>query len=360
MKQNSYLGLLDNDTIMVSHPLTGKAVKLYRVIALHAFKLHDYDFINSSKSFELTDKISQAKSDIERFEIRVEDVKGADGNTLMPKHELDNLLFQAETELKIKQNELDSLLNALRKVTIDFDVKFVKQFEVGGYVESLDNVDENTPVWIANRAKVFDSAKIKNGSYISHNAVVFGNSIVDCSRVKDTARVYGNSKLYKTTMSGLSEIKDAADVQYSSLHNSSIISGNASVTYSTLKVGACIRDNSTVISSELTDTSRVLGNSKVENCVMEGSSVVKNESIQFKNMNYQSNLKAEVFDGNLSDVKPVSVTFNGLTYSGWAPLVPGHSKSLLYTSKDMKTLAKTAKGLHIIVTAPEVTGKDVF
>lgn len=360
MEKNSYLGLLDNDSIVIKHPITNRAVKLHRVIALSTFKLYEYDFMNASESFKLTDELSSMQEELAKLEERVIDVKNAFGNSVLKEDELKALLFEAEYALTVKRNEFTDKTKVLKKISDNFDVKIVKQFEIGGYVQSLNNLDSKNPVWLSHKSKVFDDAKIINGSYLSENATVFGNATVNCSRLKDSARVFGDANLYKTTMSGLSEIKDNADVQYSTLSNSSVISNKSSVVKCKLYTGASIKDNSVVHSSELHDTSRILGNSNVKNCILKGSAVVRDKTVENGTFDEVSDLKSEVFAANLADVKQVKVNFNGLQYTGWAPLIPGNSKSLLYADKDMKNLLTTDKGLNIIVTAPEVSGKDVF
>lgn len=54
--------------------------------------------------------------------------------------------------------------------------------DVGGYVEALDNLEDNA--WVADNAKVYGNARVGGNAQVLNNAQVF-----------DNARVYGNARV---------------------------------------------------------------------------------------------------------------------------------------------------------------------
>ena len=77
-----------------------------------------------------------------------------------------------------------------------FRIKAVKSFgdvkadELGGYIESEDNLSQDGNSWIYDDAKVYDNAKIFGNAHVRNNVEVFGNA-----KVYDDAEVFGNAKV---------------------------------------------------------------------------------------------------------------------------------------------------------------------
>ena len=62
----------------------------------------------------------------------------------------------------------------------------VKEGELGGYIESEDNLSHDGMCWVYDEAKVFGNAKVYNNACVYFYAEVFGN-----------AKVCGDAKVYK-------------------------------------------------------------------------------------------------------------------------------------------------------------------
>ena len=63
--------------------------------------------------------------------------------------------------------------------------------KLGGWIESEENLSQNSNCWVDDEAKVYDNA------YVYSNAQVFGNAEVHSNaRVYDHAKVYGNAEVY--------------------------------------------------------------------------------------------------------------------------------------------------------------------
>ena len=112
----------------------------------------------------------------------------------------------------------------------------VEAGNIGGHVETEDNLSHDGNCWIYNEAmcmdnaRVCDNAKMYNRSCMYNNSKMFGNSIMyDYSRMYDNAMMYDNSKMYSnsimyddSTMYGNSEMRD-----YSRMCDDSTVYGNA-------------------------------------------------------------------------------------------------------------------------------------
>ena len=77
-----------------------------------------------------------------------------------------------------------------------FRIKALKSFrdvkadELGGYIESEENLSQEGNSWIYDDAKIYDNAKIFGNAHVRNNAEVFGNA-----KVYDDAEVFGNAKV---------------------------------------------------------------------------------------------------------------------------------------------------------------------
>ena len=101
----------------------------------------------------------------------------------------------------------------------------VKAGELGGWIESEENLSQADNAWVYNNAKVFDKARVYGDAAVSDDATVCGYAIVsDNARVYDNAEVsdyvevfenaivFGHAKVYgKATINGDAKVYDAAD-----------------------------------------------------------------------------------------------------------------------------------------------------
>lgn len=67
----------------------------------------------------------------------------------------------------------------------------VKTSDLGGYIQSEDNLSHKGDCWVYDNAKVFNSAKIHDNAIIFENAQVY-----DEAEVFGNARIHGNAKIY--------------------------------------------------------------------------------------------------------------------------------------------------------------------
>ena len=109
------------------------------------------------------------------------------------------------------------------------DFSDVDAGELGGWVESENNLSQEGDCWIYDNAKCVDNARmydnstIYNNSEMHHNARMYDNStIYDDGKMYDNARMYDNSTMYKNSiMCSSSRMYDN-----SRMCNNSILKGN--------------------------------------------------------------------------------------------------------------------------------------
>ena len=83
----------------------------------------------------------------------------------------------------------------------DIPIQHVKKGDLGGYVESLKNLDNNAWVsdnaWVFGDAKVFGNADVFGDAKVFGNARVFGNAkVFDDVKVFDDAKVFGDAEVF--------------------------------------------------------------------------------------------------------------------------------------------------------------------
>lgn len=90
----------------------------------------------------------------------------------------------------------------------------IKEGDLGGYVESYNNLSQYCECWLYDKAKAYGNAKVFDYARIKDYAEVFGNATVS-----EDAIVYENAKVF-----------DSADVRGSArVHGNSMVSGGATV-----------------------------------------------------------------------------------------------------------------------------------
>ena len=99
-------------------------------------------------------------------------------------------------ELTDETIEIDGKI--LHRIKALRDFGDVKKGDLGGFIETEDNLKHKNDCWIYDNAKVYANAKVKNNAKIYDNTRVYGNA-----KIKDDAKIYGNVEIY-----GDAKIKD--------------------------------------------------------------------------------------------------------------------------------------------------------
>ena len=160
----------------------------------------------------------------------------------------------------------------------------VKAGDLGGWVESEDNLSQYEKCWLCDNAMVYGNVKVCDNAIIYGDARVFGNArVCDNARVFDNAKILGNTVVYnKAKIFGSAKIFGNAVV-----YNNTEIYDNAVICDNTM-----ICDNAKVYSkaivrgdSEICDDAIICGNANIFNADINRNAKIASTSdyIVFKN-----------------------------------------------------------------------------
>lgn len=158
----------------------------------------------------------------------------------------------------------------------------VKKGDLGGWIESEDNLSHFGKCWVAEKAKVFGLARVHHDAQIYGQAEVYG-----AAQIYDDAQIYGQAKVYD----------DAQIREWSTVHSEAQVYGQAQ-----------LRDNAEVCGQAL-----IYGfaNIKADACIVLtddylciGPTCIRNEFITF----YRSTdgcimVSYGCFKGNIEEFK---------------------------------------------------------
>ena len=143
----------------------------------------------------------------------------------------------------------------------------VKAGELGGYIESENNLSFDGKAWVCENAEVFDDARICNDALINGNARIYGNAIVsNKAAVGGNALIYGNALICDEAC-----VYDKAYVYGNVLVcNNAIIRGNAVVSGNArIEGNALICENARVYGNVM-----IRGNATIYSNAVLGDNVI--------------------------------------------------------------------------------------
>lgn len=139
---------------------------------------------------------------------------------------------------ELTDQSIELLGVTLRRIRALRDFGNVKKGELGGYVQSEDNLSHAGDAWVYDNAMVFDKARVIENAKVRHNAKVSDEAIISKKAiVEHDAHVYGRAILtdYALVASyakvgGRAIIKDRAIVLgYAMVYGKAFIGGKSSI-----------------------------------------------------------------------------------------------------------------------------------
>ena len=114
----------------------------------------------------------------------------------------------------IKDNSVEYKKKTLYRIKALRDFSDVRAGDIGGYVESENNLSHDGDCWLYNKSvalgnsRVYDNAKLYDYSIITGNAKAFENATIkDDAFVRFNAKVHGNASIInKSIISGNADI----------------------------------------------------------------------------------------------------------------------------------------------------------
>ncbi len=185
-------------------------------------------------------------------------------------------------------------IRALREFTTNNYQSNVEKGELGGFVESEDNLSQNDYSWLFDNAKSYGNARVTDGAYATDEAEICDNASLSqyaemhgSAVLRGNARVYGNANVW-----GNAEINDNASVcdfaevnENACLYDNAKVYGHAEITDDAtvsqnarvyegalVKNMSCVSEDARVCGrAEITECSQVLGNSYVDEGRIKGT-----------------------------------------------------------------------------------------
>ena len=92
----------------------------------------------------------------------------------------------------------------------------IRKGDYGGYIESIDNLDQTGDCWVAEHACVWENARVYENGFVGGRAMIFNNAqIYGNAEVFNNAKIYGNAKAYgRAAICGDVEVFGSANVDY--------------------------------------------------------------------------------------------------------------------------------------------------
>lgn len=136
----------------------------------------------------------------------------------------------------------------------------VKKGDLGGYVQSENNLSQSGKCWIFDDAKAFDNAIIRDNSTISDQAESYNNAIIcDSADILDYSSVHGNAIICNS----------ARIFSHSIVFDSAIIGGNSRICDSIIHDDAIICTSPGLCdNSEIYGNAKIIGNTQISNMII--------------------------------------------------------------------------------------------
>lgn len=153
--------------------------------------------------------------------------------------------YELTKEVKIIEN-CNGTGTILYRIRALKNFGFVMKGDIGGWVESEENLSQRGTAWIGGdaivcgNARVYGSALVLGLSSISNDARIYGQAYVASSMVYDHAKVHGKASVY-----GGSHIHGNANIYGKALlYRDSHIFGNAKICgHAVIEIGAHVQDS---------------------------------------------------------------------------------------------------------------------
>lgn len=178
----------------------------------------------------------------------------------------------AAKKYELTNDTIEHYGTVLHRIKALKDFGIVKAGELGGYIESEDNLSHEGDCWVFDEAVVKGKAKVLDNAKAEGNAQVSAYAIVkNYGTVAGNAIVTGHSKVYEigiifgnATMNEKCELFGCATVTgNAALHSSTKVYGTAVVGGNTVATNATIYDAATVMGSTIIGAT-VNGNSVID------------------------------------------------------------------------------------------------
>ena len=151
--------------------------------------------------------------------------------------------------------------------TLNYDGHILHQIrrlsdgELGGWIESENNLNQDDDCWVADNGKVFENAELSGDSIVCGNAQVFGNAVIIDSKICDNAKVYDNASIYTSQVCDNAEVCGNVSLHnYSKVYENAIVFDNVYTEHSEIYGNARVYGHAKLYESEVYNTAQVYDN----------------------------------------------------------------------------------------------------
>lgn len=178
------------------------------------------------------------------------------------------------------------------------DFSNVKKGDIGGYIESYDNLSQHGNSWIYNDAKVYGNARVYENACVYESAQISGNAeVFENAKVFRSARVSGNAEVFENAkIFGSAEVYGSAKI-----FGSAEVFENAKV-YGSAEV---FEDAQIYESAYVYGNTRVYGNAEVRENQYIQNGVVKTDLTKDIKENIRCQTGLGVFNNKVIAYKQV-------------------------------------------------------
>jgi len=97
---------------------------------------------------------------------------------------------------KLTDEKMEYYGRTLYRIEALKDFSDIKAGDLGGWIESEGNLNQEGNCWVADEALVFYEARISDNARVFEDARVLGNALVSGNaEISDNAHVYGNARI---------------------------------------------------------------------------------------------------------------------------------------------------------------------
>ena len=168
-----------------------------------------------------------------------------------------------EKKYELTEETLEHNGHVLHRIKALINFGDVKAGEVGGWIESEDNLSHEGDCWVSDKAKVFENARVWGDAQVYNDAEVYGYANVSGSaNIGGDAKVYGDALIY-----GNAKVCGDAQVYgHAAVYGNAVVFENAKVYGDAEVYGyAAVFENAKVYKdARIRGYAEIIGNAKIE------------------------------------------------------------------------------------------------
>lgn len=169
--------------------------------------------------------------------------------------------------------EFDDGITLYRIISDRAISNIVQKGDIGGYIESYDNLDQSGDAWVFTDAMVYGNARITGNAMIKDNTKIYDNAFIyDNAHIEGCSEVCGKSKIYGNAIVRNSHVRG------------SIVSGNAGVLASTIEFDSTITGNTFIHDFAKLINTKVSGNITIRRSNISSSVIKHSAEVYFSDI----------------------------------------------------------------------------